>query len=100
MKQVTVAMVGDLILDQPAPMEQYFEEITPVLNSIDIMGGHVETPHTSRPEPSCIDIQAPPSAPENLDVLKGRFDVVSVAGNHAYDCGPNGIIDTIANLDR
>ena len=100
MKKVTVAMVGDLILDEPAPMEPYFEEITPVLNSIDIMGGHVETPHTNRPEPSCIDIQAPPSAPENVDVLKGKFDVVSVAGNHAYDCGPNGIIDTIANLDR
>lgn len=99
-EKISVAMVGDLILDQPGPMEPYFEDITPVLQSIDIMGGHVETPHTNRTEPSCIDVQAPPSAPEHLDVLKGKFDVVSVAGNHAYDCGPNGVIDTIANLDR
>ncbi len=102
MKQISIAMVGDLILDQPGPMEPYFEQIKPVLEKQDIMAGHVETPHCTpeRAQPSCIDIQAPPSPPEHLDVLKGLLDVVSVAGNHSYDCGPNGISDTIKNLDE
>lgn len=102
MKKISIAMVGDLILDQPGPMEPYFEQIKAVLEKQDIMAGHLETPHCTheRAQPSCIDIQAPPSPPEHLDVLSGLFDLVSVAGNHSYDCGTNGISDTIKNLDE
>jgi poly-gamma-glutamate capsule biosynthesis protein CapA/YwtB (metallophosphatase superfamily) len=102
MRKISIAMVGDLILDQPGPMEPYFEQTKAVLKKQDIMAGHLETPHCTqeRAQPSCIDIQAPPSPPEHLDVLSGLFDLVSVAGNHSYDCGPNGVLDTIKNLDK
>ena len=100
--KISICCVGDLILDEPGPVEQYFEDCKDVLKAQDVMIGHLETPHTSkdRTEPSCIEIQAPPSPAEHLDCLPGvGFDLVTTAGNHSYDCGPNGINDTIARLD-
>lgn len=101
-EKISIAMTGDLILDEPGTIEEFFAPVMPVLNAQDIMAGHIETPHTTfeRAEPSCIDIQAPPSNPEHLNPLKGVFDVVSCASNHSYDCGPNGILDTISKLDE
>jgi len=98
-KTISISCVGDLILDEPAPMAPYFAGSRDVLQKQDILIGHVETPHTKRNLPSCVDIQAPPSAPEHLDVLKDiGFDICSVAGNHLYDCGPYGVTDTVEKL--
>ena len=97
---ISISCVGDLILDEPGPMEPYFEGTREIIKNEDLMIGHVETPHTSRPEPSCIDIQAPPSNPDHLDILKDLgFKITSTAGNHSYDCGPNGVIDTLDKLE-
>jgi len=39
--------------------------------------------------------------PDRLDVLCGAgIDVVSVANNHALDCGPDGLDATLAELER
>lgn len=98
-KKLSICCVGDLILDEPGPMEPYFEGSRDVLQAQDILIGHVETPHTRRNLPSCIDIQAPPSNPDHLDVLADiGFDIATVAGNHLYDCGPYGVIDTVEKL--
>lgn len=51
-------------------MEPYFEETREILGEQDVLIGHVETPHTTRNLPSCIDIQAPPSNPQHLEVLR------------------------------
>jgi len=102
-EKISICCVGDLILDRPGPVEPYFDGCRDVLRAQDVLIGHVETPHTTaeRTEPSCIDVQAPPSPPEHLDCLPAMgFHVATTAGNHAYDCGPNGVIDTIAHLDR
>lgn len=96
---ISICCVGDLILDEPGPMEAYFEGTREVLKNQDLLIGHVETPHTRRSLPSCIDIQAPPSKPEHLDVLpKMGFDIATLAGNHLYDCGPYGVTDTLERL--
>ena len=98
-KLIQIGCVGDLILHEPGPMEPYFEDSKEDLKTIDVLIGQVETPHTNRAQPSCIDVQAPPSPPENLNVLRELgFDIATLAGNHAYDCGPFGVIDTIARL--
>lgn len=98
-KPVSICAVGDLILDQPGPMEPYFVGVKDVLTSADILIGHVETPHTQRYQPSCVDIQAPPSPPEHLKVLADLgFDIATTAGNHTYDCGPFGVTDTVDTL--
>ncbi len=102
-ENISICCVGDLILDEPGPVEPYFDGCKDVLCAQDVLIGHVETPHTTkeRSEPSCIDIQAPPSPPEHLECLPAMgFHVATTAGNHAFDCGPNGVIDTIAKLDE
>lgn len=101
MKPLELLAVGDLILDEPGPIEPYFADSLPVLQGADILVGHVETPHTDRNLPSCVDIQAPPSKPEHLKALvEPGFTVCSVAGNHLYDCGPYGVIDTVNGLKQ
>jgi poly-gamma-glutamate synthesis protein (capsule biosynthesis protein) len=98
-EKISICCVGDLILDEPGPMEPYFEGSRDVLQKQDVLIGHVETPHTKRSLPSCIDIQAPPSDPAHLDILADiGFDAATVAGNHLYDCGPYGVIDTVEKL--
>ena len=100
-KQLSICCVGDLILDEPGPIAPYFDDCREVLKAQDILIGHVETPHTTRNLPSCIDIQAPPSKPEHLEPLRAvGFDVATVAGNHLYDCGPYGVIDTVEKLKK
>jgi len=102
-EKLSICCVGDLILDEPGPVAPYFEGCKDVLRAQDVLIGHVETPHTTkdRSEPSCIDIQAPPSPPEHLECLPSvGFNIATTAGNHAFDCGPNGVIDTIAKLDE
>ena len=100
-KQLSICCVGDLILDEPGPIAPYFDDCREVLKAQDILIGHVETPHTTRNLPSCIDIQAPPSKPEQLEPLRAvGFDVATVAGNHLYDCGPYGVIDTVEKLKK
>lgn len=98
-KELNILAVGDLILDEPAPIERYFEDSRELLSRADVLIGHVETPHTNRSLPSSIDIQAPPSNPEHLKAMaEVGFDIASVAGNHLYDCGPYGVIDTVSKL--
>ena len=98
-KYITIGCVGDLILDEPGPMEPYFEDCKTDISNIDVMIGHVETPHTKRAQPSSIKIQAPPSDPDHLDIMKDLgFKVATTAGNHSYDCGPFGVVDTLAKL--
>ena len=100
-KQLSICCVGDLILDEPGPIAPYFDDCREVLKAQDILIGHVETPHTTRNLPSCIDIQAPPSKPEHLEPLRAvGFDVATVAGNHLYDCGTDGVIDTVEKLKK
>ncbi|MEI3166579.1 MAG: CapA family protein [Lachnospiraceae bacterium] len=76
-----------------------FEETREILGEQDVLIGHVETPHTTRNLPSCIKCQAPPSNPQHLEVLPDvGFTIATVAGNHLYDCGPYGVIDTVEKL--
>lgn len=98
-KKLSICCVGDLILDEPGPIAPYFDGSRSVLREQDVLIGHVETPHTRRSLPSCVDIQAPPSNPNHLEPLVDvGFDVATLAGNHLYDCGPYGVIDTVEKL--
>jgi hypothetical protein len=47
------------------------------------------------------DVPAPGADPAHLAALaEAGIDVVTLAGNHMADCGTEGIIDTLAELDR
>ena len=91
-------LVGDIILDEPSP-DSFFELARPALTRADVLVGHVEVPHTRRGTESSSDVPAPASDPDNLRALgRAGFHVATLAGNHIFDSGPNGIEDTIAEL--
>jgi poly-gamma-glutamate synthesis protein (capsule biosynthesis protein) len=93
-------LVGDLILDEPDP-DSFFDPSRGLLRSGDLVIGQVEVPHTSRGVPSSVDVPAPPADPANLAALaRASVGVATLAGNHVFDAGPNGVEDTIATLRR
>ena len=93
-----VLLLGDLILDEPDP-DSFFDPSRELLRSADLVVGQVEVPHTRRGVPSSVDIPAPPADPDHLAALgRAGLGIATLAGNHIYDSGPNGIEDTIAGL--
>jgi hypothetical protein len=94
----SLLLVGDLILDEP-DADQYFALAGPTLRAGDFVVGQVEVPHTLRGNAQVTDIPAPPSDPENLNALRhAGFNMASLAGNHLYDSGREGVEDTINKL--
>jgi poly-gamma-glutamate synthesis protein (capsule biosynthesis protein) len=93
-----ILLVGDLILDEPDP-DSFFDRTRPLLQSADLVVGHVEVPHTTRGVEASSDVPAPPSDPAHLLALgRAGFHVATLAGNHIFDAGPNGVADTVASL--
>jgi poly-gamma-glutamate synthesis protein (capsule biosynthesis protein) len=91
-------LVGDLILDEPEP-DTFFECALSTLQEADVLVGHIEIPHTHRGQENTSDVPAPPGNPDNLAALKrAGFHVATLAGNHMFDAGPDGIKDTTATL--
>jgi poly-gamma-glutamate capsule biosynthesis protein CapA/YwtB (metallophosphatase superfamily) len=64
-----------------------------LLAGADLVCGNLEAPLFSGQEPEGA-LRADPSAVAAL----GRFHVVSLANNHIYDCGEEGIEETLATL--
>jgi len=96
----TILLAGDLVLDV-ADADHWLSGIAPAIRAADLAVGHLEVPHTRRGAELQGDVPAPGAPPENLDALKrAGFDAVTLAGNHIADCGPEGIDDTLAGLDR
>uniref|UniRef100_A0A7C2PA71 CapA family protein n=1 Tax=candidate division WOR-3 bacterium TaxID=2052148 RepID=A0A7C2PA71_UNCW3 len=87
--QLVLLAVGDLILGTENP-DFYFEFSRRILKKGDIVVGHLEVPHT-----------LPYRDPQRLEALvKAGFHLLSLAGNHIYDFGPQGIKDTIEWLSK
>ena len=92
-------LVGDLILDEPHP-EVLFKATEPILSKADLLIGHVEVPHTRTGMEQFFDVPAPPADPDHLKALQSvGFHGVTLAGNHFYDAGPQGVLDTITSLE-
>ncbi|MGW2340454.1 CapA family protein [Streptomyces sp. NPDC001661] len=94
---ITVAAVGDLILDEPEPAS-FLAPSAPLLRRADVTIGHVEVPHSTTTVQQSTDVPAPPADPAALPALADAgFDIVTLAGNHIYDAGDIGIADTVAH---
>jgi poly-gamma-glutamate synthesis protein (capsule biosynthesis protein) len=95
-----IRLIGDIILDVPEP-DHWLSGIAPLLREAGLAIGHLEVPHTARGQEMAGDVPAPGADPSHLAALvRGGIGLVSLAGNHMADCGPEGIADTIAELDR
>lgn len=92
---ITVMAVGDLVLDEPDP-DFYFAPSGSLFRDADVAIGHIEVPHSTSTVQASTDVPAPPADPAALkSVASAGFDVVTLAGNHFYDVGTDGVLDTI-----
>lgn len=95
-----IRLLGDMIIDVPDP-DHWLSGIAPLMCEADICIAHLEVPHTRRGEEAKGDVPAPGADPEHLRALvKAGVNALSLAGNHMMDCGPEGLSDTIGELDR
>ena len=97
---INIVMTGDLVLDVEGA-DHWLSGIAPALRAADVVVGHLEVPHTLRGRELSGDVPAPGADPAALGALpRAGFTAVTLGGNHIADCGPEGIADTIAELDR
>ena len=98
MSEISLLMVGDLVLDEPDP-DRFFDGARAVLLGGDLVVGHVETPYTLRGHEQAGDVPAEAADPAKLASLaRAGFHAASLAGNHIYDQGDEGVADTLAGL--
>ncbi|WP_432933096.1 CapA family protein [Microbispora sp. CA-135349] len=91
----TVMAVGDLVVDEPDPAS-FFAPARETLGRGDVVIGHIEVPHSTSTAQVSTDVPAPPADPAALSAVAGAgFHVVTLAGNHVYDVGDQGVADTI-----
>lgn len=96
--EVDLMVVGDILLGAPNA-ESLFDKARNVLKQGDVVLGQVEWPHTRRGQPSSTDMPAPAADPDHLKALKhAGFHIATVASNHMFDQGQNGVEDTLGGL--
>ncbi|MFC8680527.1 CapA family protein [Microbacterium ureisolvens] len=91
---ITVHAVGDLVLerDDARPL---LEAAADTLRAADLVIGHLEIPHVASGVVQTTDVPALPGPPSALDALaEAGFDILTLAGNHVYDFGPEGMRET------
>ncbi|MEO8308914.1 MAG: CapA family protein [Pseudomonadota bacterium] len=98
--ELEIRVTGDLVLDEP-DAGYWLSGILPAIRQADVAIGHLEVPHTESLDALEGDIPAPGAPLSNLAALANAgFHMVSLAGNHIADCGPQGIADTLVGLDH
>lgn len=92
-KRLVMLAGGDTILGENS--EVFFKGIDGVLEKGDVVLTQLEVPYSDRaPELDDLDREL-----KNIEPLIGRFDLVTLAGNHIYDAGEVGVHDTLDWLD-
>jgi poly-gamma-glutamate synthesis protein (capsule biosynthesis protein) len=92
---ITVLAVGDLVLerDDAGPLLAPAAEL---LRGADLVIGHLEIPHVQSGVVQTTDVPALPGPPTALDALADAgFGILTLAGNHVYDFGPEGMRETV-----
>jgi poly-gamma-glutamate capsule biosynthesis protein CapA/YwtB (metallophosphatase superfamily) len=100
-KSMTLLAVGDVILEKPGGTE-FLSLVAPVLKKGDVVVGQGEVLFTDRGVKTFVEnFPAPAAPPENMKAMADAgFNVITLAGNHAYDQGAPAIEDTIAGLKK
>jgi len=92
---VTLALLGDVMLGRDVhPNAESFAYLAPYLESTDLVMANLESPLTRAP----IQSEAPYTLcapPEYANLLaQAGFDVLTLANNHSFDCGEQGVLET------
>ena len=94
----TIALVGDIFLQQTLPDTDALDSVRTALRSADIAFGNLEAPVSIRGAPSekWINMRMPPEL--LADIKRLGFDMLTLANNHLYDYGEVAFRDTLAHL--
>lgn len=96
----TLICTGDVILDEPCP-EIVLGAARPLLSGAGFVVTHVEVPHTDHGTQCVAGVPANAAPLANLAALaEAGVTVATLAGNHIFDQGPAGILDTVGELER
>ena len=110
--KVTLAFVGDVGFAQGyATINKYRsngsdihksmdEGVLSTMQSVDIMMANNEFPYSDRGTPTPNKTYTFRADPKDVHIMKDMgVDIVSLANNHAYDYGPDALIDTVDTLN-
>lgn len=76
------------------------EGVLSTMQSVDIMMANNEFPYSDRGEPTPDKTYTFRADPNDVHIMKDMgVDIVGLANNHAYDYGPDALIDTIDTLN-
>ncbi|MCY4061728.1 MAG: CapA family protein [Chloroflexi bacterium] len=94
----TIAMVGDIFLQEALPQSAELAAVVSLLRSSDIAFGNLETPVSERGTPidKWINMRMAPAL--LADVADMGFDIVTLANNHMWDFGEVACNDTLGHL--
>ena len=100
-KSLTMLAVGDVILEKPEG-RKYLSKVAPTFRKGDVVVGQGEVLFTDRGLKTFVEnFPAPAAPPSNMaDLADAGFNVITLAGNHAYDQGAPAIEDTIAGFKK
>ena len=103
-QKVTLALLGDISLARGVHANtDAFSALAVQLSSADLALANLEspldpqwTPSGQNPSTPAYNLCAPA---ERAELLKGwGLDLLSLANNHAFDCSPDGLTQTVAAL--
>jgi len=102
---VTLVAVGDILLDRGVArkIERYgngypFAHVEDFLTTADIAFGNLEGPLTEKCEEVKKRYRFRANQRYLSALIRGGFDVLSLANNHSTDCGQVGLLETMHNL--
>lgn len=111
--EVTMAFVGDVgFAEGYATINKYRSmgsdinnsmdaEILEIMQGVDIMMANNEFPYSYRGSPTPNKTYTFRADPADVHIMKDMgVDIVSLANNHAYDYGPDALIDTVDTLNE
>nr|WP_246490988.1 CapA family protein [Chitinivorax tropicus] len=102
---VSLVFVGDIMLDDGpgqtiAQGQDPFRHVDALLKAADFRIGNLECPIATTGQPLDNKIFTFRAKPSVLPLLKGRFDALSVANNHAGDYGKPAFVETLDWLKK
>ncbi|GAA5169412.1 CapA family protein [Viridibacterium curvum] len=103
-RTLSLAFGGDIMLDDGpgrviANGGDPLRHIAPWLAGADYRIANLEVPVATVGKPLASKIFTFRARPETLKLVRGRFDAVSVANNHAGDYGKAAFLETLQHLD-
>jgi hypothetical protein len=95
---LTLLAVGDIVLGEEDP-DRFFVHTAPLLHTGHVVIAHIESTYTREGTEMPFEVPSAAGDPARLSAIpRAGFNLATIAGNHAYDQGPNGVRDTMGTL--